>query len=266
MRAMFVRFLFPVLVGFFVTSTTFQYFNLKYSGKPKVPPMPVLPTEDKNINPSSKIIKNNPFKLQINRDVPKKTRSSDYALIGLLKGDNITYALIRTSKEIFTVSDKEMNRDCLIVDSNITGIKLNCDNENYSLIIMKSSERTAATNRMRANNNRFLSSATTTSISLRRSEILNKFGDINKIFTKTRVMPIYKDNRFTGYQIAALAKDSPIRDLGLDKGDIIVRINGESTEDPSALYSLLQEIDDMDSLTVDLLRKGEPKTIYIGVQ
>ena len=50
------------------------------------------------------------------------------------------------------------------------------------------------------------------------------------------------------------------------KGDVIYRINGVPTNNPTALYGLVGDADSLDSVTIEIMRSGSNQTIQVDVQ
>lgn len=62
-------------------------------------------------------------------------------------------------------------------------------------------------------------------------------------------------NNIKGLQIKSIDDDSPLKNTEAREGDIIVRLNGESTPTIPALYSILAEYNPGDKVTVTLYRE-----------
>ena len=60
--------------------------------------------------------------------------------------------------------------------------------------------------------------------------------------------------------------DSPLKKIGLQTGDMIARINGNDLKSPEILFNMLSQIDDIDAISVDMIRNNEKKTLFVEIQ
>jgi len=105
----------------------------------------------------------------------------------------------------------------------------------------------------------------TQNILLKRSEIEKELKDLNKVLQSALVTPLYKNSVFEGYSITRMRPDSPLAKLGLQVGDVIVRINGEEIKTPDVLFGMLSSIDDISVITLDIIRKGSKNMLFIEI-
>ena len=70
-------------------------------------------------------------------------------------------------------------------------------------------------------------------------------------------------NDGSGAQIAQLTSDGPAADAGLQAGDVIISLGGQTVEDASTLTSLVDEHKPGDSVEVKIKRGGEEKTLTV---
>ncbi len=103
-------------------------------------------------------------------------------------------------------------------------------------------------------------------IVVKRSEILEKSKDLNKLLTTVRIIPFYRKNEFIGYRLAMLRRDSFLHKLGLRAGDIIKRVNGEDVSSPERLIEMLSKLESITAVNIDLIRRGQRKTLFIEIE
>jgi general secretion pathway protein C len=106
----------------------------------------------------------------------------------------------------------------------------------------------------------------TENITLDRAEITGQIKDINKVISTLLASPAYVDKELVGYRIVRMQNESPVRKLGIQPGDIINRINGEELTNPQILFNMLQEVADINAISVDITRNGAKKTLFVEVQ
>ena len=103
-------------------------------------------------------------------------------------------------------------------------------------------------------------------ITIKRKEALSMAKNLNKILTTVRISPFYQKDKFIGYQLSMLRKNSFLYKLGLRRGDILKRINGEDVSSPQKAIELLSRIQDITAVNIDLMRKGEKKSLFINIE
>jgi len=96
--------------------------------------------------------------------------------------------------------------------------------------------------------------------------LTNKLQDMNSILRTVFISPHYDNGNFIGYRISRLADSSPLTKVGIKKGDILVQINGQTLDSPNKMLELFSKIDDLTAATIDILRNGEKKTLFIEVE
>jgi general secretion pathway protein C len=94
-----------------------------------------------------------------------------------------------------------------------------------------------------------------------RSVIDRAVSDVGRLMTQARIMP-----RKDGLAISAIKPGSLFRRLGLRNGDVIEGVNGrtiQSVDDALSIYSRLR---DDSSVTVDIKRGGQKRTMQYAIR
>lgn len=102
-------------------------------------------------------------------------------------------------------------------------------------------------------------------ISIPRAEIVGELKDLNKVLQSALVSPSYDGKEFLGYKISRMKEGSPLAKLGLQLGDIITRINGESLKSPEVLFQMLSNLDDISAVSIDIMRNGTKNTLFVEI-
>ncbi len=102
-------------------------------------------------------------------------------------------------------------------------------------------------------------------ISIPRAEIVGELKDLNKVLQSALVSPSYEGTEFLGYKIARMKEGSPLAKLGLQIGDVITRINGESLKSPEVLFQMLSNLDDISAVSIDIMRSGTKNTLFVEI-
>ena len=109
------------------------------------------------------------------------------------------------------------------------------------------------------------SAAGSLNISIPRAEIVNELQDLNKVLQSALVSPSYNGTEFLGYKISRMKEGSPLAALGLQLGDVITRINGESLQSPEVLFQMLSNLEDISAVSIDIMRSGTKNTLFVEI-
>lgn len=230
----------------------------------------------------------------VEEEVVEAPRAS-YTLVGLIYNPEQSFAFIKDNSNVFFVSTTRVNPDisCMIQKATQVSITLDCDGKVETIELegaigggvasSGSASASASTSAKKpAKEKGTVAVITTTSpipssgakitvtdsgvnVEVGRKYVNDQLSDVNKIFTTTRIAPKYNNDEFVGYSILGFGVNSPLQAIGLQRGDVIVRINGASTNNPTALYGLVGDADNIDSLTIEVIRSGRKQTIFVSV-
>jgi type II secretion system protein C len=98
-----------------------------------------------------------------------------------------------------------------------------------------------------------------------RADVIKELKDINSLMRTIYIGPYYNKNEFVGYRISRIRKDSILDKIGLQSGDVIVRINNDTVENPQKLLQLLSKISDVTAVKIDILRRGKKESLFIEI-
>jgi type II secretion system protein C len=85
--------------------------------------------------------------------------------------------------------------------------------------------------------------------------------NINKVITQVRIIPYFESGEAAGFRFAAIRPGSVFSELGFTSGDVIKQINGVPLTSPEKIYTIFQNLKDEQRIQVDILRRGQKKTI-----
>ncbi len=83
-----------------------------------------------------------------------------------------------------------------------------------------------------------------------------------QLLKQIRITPVMKDGQLVGYRFNHNDR-ALMRAAGLLPQDIITEINGVSVQDTSAMFSLLQNLDDLQELQLVIQRRGIPQQLTL---
>ncbi|WP_428738047.1 hypothetical protein [Sulfurimonas sp.] len=82
-----------------------------------------------------------------------------------------------------------------------------------------------------------------------------------KIWQDIAINEVFEGEKITGFRIDKIKKDSKIAELGLQKGDVIIKANNIEMNSYKAAMDLYQNIDKIDTLELVVLRNNQEKEI-----
>ncbi|MDQ7786835.1 MAG: DegQ family serine endoprotease [Thermodesulfovibrionales bacterium] len=68
-----------------------------------------------------------------------------------------------------------------------------------------------------------------------------------------------------GVLVGDVIEDSPAEKSGIQRGDVILELNGKKVEDPRSLRNMVAGIDPNDEVTLKLVREGQPTTVRVKI-
>lgn len=101
---------------------------------------------------------------------------------------------------------------------------------------------------------------------LTRKTVEEALKDTNQFFREVRIEPYFQGQRAIGYQLGYLSNSCILRKIGLRRGDVIISVNGEPTTELAKMMDLFNQMQEMTSVNLDILRNGKKKTIFIEIE
>ncbi len=99
-----------------------------------------------------------------------------------------------------------------------------------------------------------------------RDSLNQHMANLNSFLSQVRIVPFFKDGKPYGFKLASVRQDSPVAKLGIERGDIITQVNGISVEKPEDLMNLYRQVQQLDSVTLELEREGSPVTLNYSLR
>jgi hypothetical protein len=89
---------------------------------------------------------------------------------------------------------------------------------------------------------------------------------IGRFFQQVRPEPVISRGHFVGWRIATLFPNrADVHVKGVQAGDIVLRVNGESVERPEDFKSVWDSLGDAKQLVLDIERAGESTTVRYSI-
>lgn len=183
-------------------------------------------------------------------------------LVGILKGIDRAYALIRTDEKFYILAEKE-EKDGLTVDSiGIRDVVVMYQGKKYQLKLL-GEEGKSEVSAVKVNND---SESGTVKRIVSRKDVEENLSDINSLISTMFISPYYLGGEFVGYRIARMRMDAFLRQAGLENGDVLVRMNGERINTPEKMFELFTKWKDASAVTIDIIRRDQKRTVLVEIE
>lgn len=266
------------VLAYFISFAVTKYINYKYSDKTVDITIKnnVKKIESEKVN-VSEILELNPFNLkkeekqitQVSKVAEKTTEVNtdiNFELLGYVANKDKVLALIKINSKTYVLNNKEPV-DGFIVDKIIDDyLVILHSGKSYKVKLVGGSKKTENTTAVKTKPVQENKASKSDTFKISRQEVDKQLKDINSLLRTIFVAPYYRNKEFLGYRIARIRKNSILYKLGLRNGDVIVRINDESVENPQKMLELLTNISDVTAVKVDLIRRGVKKSIFVEIE
>jgi len=102
-------------------------------------------------------------------------------------------------------------------------------------------------------------------VSVQRKDILYYSKNPSQIWRDIAISEVKKDGKIIGFRVGKIRKNSKIAQLGLHRGDIIIKANGQPLHSYSAAMKLYEKIDKIKELSLIIKRGNEEKEIIYEI-
>lgn len=203
-----------------------------------------------------------------------KAASNNWKLTGVLlsqKPENSRVIVVVDGRDVFILSTQKESGGMLLKSATPASAVFSYGGQDYMLELeagqhSKHTNTTGTAVREHAPPGTTVKETGENHFTVSRTEVNDRLKDINSVLRSMLVTPLYDGENFMGYRIARMGDDAPLTLLGLRRGDIINRLNGEELTNPQALFEMLGKVSEIDAVTVDVTREGEKKTIFVEIQ
>ncbi len=221
---------------------------------------------DRNVFRLSKGKENLPARMGGSTVPPVRDSLKDYELVGTVLGKE-SLAIFKKDKELVIVRKGEKVRGYELKDVTFEGVVLKGPKGDLTLSFPEKIQNLPGKRQVvRRSSSPIKRAPEPGKVIVKRSEVLSTSQDLNKLLTTVRIAPYFRKDEFLGYRINMLKRNSFLYRLGLRAGDILQRINGEEIDSPDKAIEMLSKLDDITAVNVDLLRRGQKKTLFIEIE
>ncbi|HCC24189.1 MAG TPA: hypothetical protein DEP85_01575 [Holosporales bacterium] len=98
-----------------------------------------------------------------------------------------------------------------------------------------------------------------------RAEIDNAIANLDKLYTQIRAVPHFKDGKPAGLKLLSIKSGSVFSKLGLQRGDILMKINDTDLDIKKGL-EIFNQLKTENSIKIDVERKGATQTLNYEIR
>lgn len=101
---------------------------------------------------------------------------------------------------------------------------------------------------------------------LDRSSLLASTRNLNRFLMQARAVPCRKEGRTAGFRITGISSGSLYEKIGLQNGDVLLRVNTRNLDNPAKLLSLYQEMRNKQHISLLLSRNGQDQMFNYDIR
>ncbi|MCK4502432.1 MAG: hypothetical protein KAU22_05310 [Desulfuromonadales bacterium] len=90
--------------------------------------------------------------------------------------------------------------------------------------------------------------------------VANARANLNSLLQSARMVPQIDNGQTVGFKVVELKAGSLLQQIGLQVGDLVVRINQVELNSPEKALQVFQQVREANNLSLGLVRNGQPKT------
>lgn len=276
LKGFYIRVIYVLILSFFTAFAVSKYVTFKYSDTE----IDILPTK-KNESAALKtdilkITQSNPMKLRVVDNEPQKIYSppkenslepsEKIVLMGLAINTPKIIALLKINNRSIVLNNEAEEEGYIIKGLSDNKLIVLKDSREIFLDITTLSKQSMSSNNFQKKSPpEENSSSQSLNIKISKTEVEKGLKDINSIIKSVFISPYYDKNDFIGYRLSRIGSSSIIGKIGLKNGDVIVRINDESLENPQKMMELLSKILDVTAVKIDIIRKLKKETLFVEI-
>ncbi len=104
-----------------------------------------------------------------------------------------------------------------------------------------------------------------TSFSINRTLVDRLLANQAALMSAARVIPHEEDGHVVGVKIYGIRRSSLLGHLGIQNGDMLRTLNGFDLTDPTAVLDAYSRLRTSDSLSISMVRRGQPVTVDYAI-
>jgi type II secretory pathway component PulC len=108
--------------------------------------------------------------------------------------------------------------------------------------------------------------ARTSSIRLKRDELVGSFADIDGLMEQMKITAYKSGDEAAGFRLGSITRDSVLRKMGLRSRDVIVGIDEETITSPDQAADFFKRLADGGEVTIKLKRRRRTRQIKLNIE
>ena len=104
-----------------------------------------------------------------------------------------------------------------------------------------------------------------THFQIERSAVDSALANLDRLSRDARVVPNFQDGKSNGFKIFSIKRNSAARNLGLQNNDVITGVNGSPLTSPDKALQMYSSLQNESSISLEIIRKGEPVTMEYDI-
>ena len=101
---------------------------------------------------------------------------------------------------------------------------------------------------------------------LDRSTVDSNLKNLAPLFTQIRATPQIENGVANGFLLTEIQPNSIFQQIGLQDGDVLQSVNGQSVGDPAKAFGLLQSLQDQSVITLNVIRNGAAQQVSYSIR
>ncbi|HEX9137832.1 MAG TPA: hypothetical protein VF905_12930 [Nitrospirota bacterium] len=99
-----------------------------------------------------------------------------------------------------------------------------------------------------------------------RGSMLADTRNLNRFLMQARTVPYTKRGKVVGFRITRISSGSIYEKIGLQNGDVLLRVNTQNLDNPAKLFSLYKEMRNKRHISLLLSRNGQDQTFQYDIR
>lgn len=99
-----------------------------------------------------------------------------------------------------------------------------------------------------------------------RRGLVGTVDNMSGLMTQLRAVAEVHDGRPAGFRLFQIKDDSIFRRLGLENGDVVKRVNGDTVADPTTLLAFLERLRSEPRVALEIVRAGDERTLVYDLR
>jgi general secretion pathway protein C len=98
-----------------------------------------------------------------------------------------------------------------------------------------------------------------------REEVDKQLSNLNYLATQARIVPHFEGGQGSGFKLFAIRPGSLYSKIGIQNGDVIKQINGETINSPDKALEAYARLKSANQIVIDVVRSGVKKTLTYSI-